>query len=1255
MHLNSPNRPVAFKPRKEAQRLAVAPRPTGWSPFQSRLGAHEYDLVPYANTHPIKALYPEDEELAVFARLKHRKDNPLIDAVIASEHAKAQSAAKLSEYIAWRAMNPKNDNNAIKDETVQASTEAIQAYTNMINTCIETFKRSPDNMPVELNRLDKVRRVLGRTIREDCTITYRTFAVAPGTDNAIPSRPCLQNQSSGTVTWHCPFPWLLPSHIFHNVQSEGTSESIRSIATTIYTLIDETLPHIPETSRARTLIARALDEQTLDDLRPQPVETGLGAGISEPSVLTMQPQCALNADGYNQSDGSIEARHTFLLGAQSVNVCADWHNPKVNQLLKTTILKSVAGRAHSKTTNLFSLSIRILAPVLDANRAQQSPAHRGNPHTHFHSEQYLAEQWECHVFDIMPFAGADTCTVTTLYYEQDGVSDQPAGFVILPPHPVDNEGLEESLREFSDMHVKACIGAQRNMRYNDLQIAKLLAEGCTRYWYTGNISNFAKRMQYQPREMNHVSFAARISSDNWDFALCSHYEKDASKVHTIITAVHYPPRITHAASRGVIPQSMKASSNFFIHLAAADLYDVHLEDDREDWVYYYAKSHGRHVDTQGLQYLHFILTDVKSKMALAGWGEQKLPFFDHIVHFNLHQGSTRAEIEQSLRAVWILQWRHVIRDAVTAMYNTHKVGVQAQHINPFYKDLLTHGVFQLNTENEAESLKRWMRILDDDSMARWYMTYLNDYYRQNSGHAQGPPRPPAPALPWHSAQHDDNPGFDPDEAQDSTGEGQDDDFYNDETNINIFQEGLLDASKNRFLSMEVDEDEPVFDHDMDYSDVTFDKDVTEQIQRRMTRITLTPNANARYLIIRLRNHAGQYEYVGLCDFSKNHGKIKDVLSLAHKLWEESPNSSDDPTQTDARKDPSGSREIDELHKFPHRPVHSHAYSHVKITREQQRGIEELRTFAQNARNDLRLKHVGEPYPEHPEYELRPDVYERMKADEPRLLQFIHDNQDAIIKTMIERPAFFRNIGFIYSHRFKHFAKAIQRCKELAFHERMPRDPVVPPKRYKGTSKVFQRSLPVYEQYWSSRFALMLGEDIHQQMHSETTEHFWFLQFKRTLKHNPTKIKSECVSRWTKILTLALPSHTIITPTELLRYVTPTLSKQFEKRILFFGTLPAGTIDLNPQLIPPKHLLAFEKSHPSKLSAFIPPTNKRQHGHPRTATILNPWRTTAAPPALATKLSRLEQKLESTERMGNMKHLLGRLLTRLEHATGQETA
>lgn len=1145
MDLNTPNRPVKFPLKTGRATPNTRPSQGGWNPFKTGLGAHEYDLIPYANTHPIRKLYPDKTDLAIVSRMKHPDKNPLLRAVALNDAAKAESASMMSQYILQCKLNPdaRGEVEPEKQQALDAATDAVTAFVDLANECIKTIGKDPNNQPIQAPSLQDFKNTRsGLYARENCTISYKSFKVESGMQNVIsmPTKPRLSAQNSGNFAWSTPCPWFLAKDLWKHRVGNPRYTASTVLLETIYNLIAETAPRIHQTSRVRELLRHALENDVLNALHDTDRQHALADQISEHPLVTSTPILIMEGtDRETEPDDNGHAHmydlahHTIMLSARSVNVCADWHNPAVNEVLKNTVTACAANTIGTHVSNLCNITIRIIARSLDIDwRARKSEGFMA---------PYLAGQWECHVLEIMPFAGPDACTTTTLYLPHPRASQGPPGFLDPGQYRESSTGIWTEHAVASALEAKTCVGAHRNVRFSDLQLVKLLAEACRRSWNPDGSKRLEEYDASDPK-----TYAARISCEYWDFILSTHALPDG-EAHTIIVAVNYPPHITHTAHAGRIPNCIlddnsSSSRLFYIHLVAADQDDPDFYDDDENFVNYFANTgYDGEVDSVGIWTLHQDLLELKRAIAGKYTWDPRKGFFYNIMHNTISDDPSQPlAVHESMRMEWINHYRQLIKHSIEQAFKAARHENHAASQEFMYSDqLLSHGIFRLNSNKDKET--KWKRILGgDEALYSWYMDYLR----------QHPP-------PQRDAHHDPHPhGSDPRHSPAAHGRmhpnhGQQDSPQEPTRPSDAVMHYVVEHGEvpdDWYPELETDSQGTGACSTQDGRGARLQMDPNEHVVKQMKNLHLAPETGVRDLCIVMRGRADTELTVYLRDNSIRRDKIKEVVHRAKALWNDANH-----VQRRRVRDRLGMHD-EQDDEFMRREDEKLWAAREAQRQEREDLIEDM------ARHPNRYKHPNDM-----------DKYSRDYADYSRLHSEAEDRRK-------------RRREHTHASTVTRIAPDEERMNQV-----------------------------LWDEYWQG----LIESDITRAASSKTQPSYWYL---RTDTKEETR--EEYLHKW----------HALLSKDELPRsfnlskYCKQLLDKNRAR--LFAGPNPAAQI-----------LTLTKTSPPPGLNA---PTRAP-------ASILQRKKSTDKPSTLAAHVSRLERKIQSTEQMGNMMHLIQALLTKLDHA------
>ena len=311
----------------------------------------------------------------------------------------------------------------------------------------------------------------------------------------------------------------------------------------------------------------------------------------------------------NEASGNVAARHMVLLGPMDMNVCHEYDNPTVQRIVREIIIGD-ASRKIETFGNGDTTKINEGLPLL--------------AHIKIHFEG------ENHILSFTPFSQPDHCLVAHLVLQQNNGTRCRFQGILNPPMDVQNQEFKHLLEQrnagdvtWLDASFKPyyCLGASRGMRWGEAQLARVNSKLHRRLWYTHPPTSPDDAGQFLPNPYSqgfdtenphvlpgynsHVPMArvARFAFKNWDVVASSyHTGAHAENVHTVITAVCYPPYLSRVFKSGAgahssIPRnpSVKApeadvwdrgcNEDFYIKLMLGD------EDTRDNRLYYTYPKH----------------------------------------------------------------------------------------------------------------------------------------------------------------------------------------------------------------------------------------------------------------------------------------------------------------------------------------------------------------------------------------------------------------------------------------------------------------------------------------------------------------------------------------------------------------------------------------------------------------------------------------------------------------------------------------
>jgi hypothetical protein len=700
MDLNTPY----GRPRAQSSRLVVAKQAAGWTPFQSRMGVsllggehsdeeiveeparhRNFGLVPYeADYSPEELVDPSAGYIAVLSEDKLKKAAPVILWLKRYEANKKKAQTDIER------LTLKSDEQS-KTKAIRSVQQASAAYLALLTHVFDTI-HGPNASPIEPTREERLRvqEGVGHPYQR-MSVKYKVFSLRPGAGGVHNQRP-----TQGVETWTCTMPWSLAR------DTVGTSQH-EMYWRNIYLALHESCPRYNKRlGRIKYLLHQGLKDSFFSRADKH---TGL-RGHAE------TPQSTLDTRYFNwTATDSAGHTHSLVAGALDVRECADHMVPQIFDRFRAHL--QMAAKAHAKTqvSNLFSLALRIDAPV---------------------SED--AHVWESHVLELTPYAGEDACTVNHIFLDSRFRESGVNGFCYKHEglHGKSNE-IEHRQQDGGELdHVQGmvCVGAHRGLRYKELDLLKLHAQGHEKYWWKDS-----------RQDLGHASiadsYAARVSIEDWDFVFSSFRVKRERKaavykdgktdigsvwdeeIKSVITAVHYPPYITNNEQRTSVPRLLLKREEgkaepFFVHLVVGDVTSRAYKDEERNYLYYVPflttrRSHLNRVDakTPMLEGLDLMEQDFRRiRKAVSTQFMDVWPRGGRL-HQSLLLLSKKRDASSALH-MWAQGWRMVVWESMQAL-GTH--GPEHLHGSG---SLLQYGYWRLSSQiPEREQRQAWLDILMD--------------------------------------------------------------------------------------------------------------------------------------------------------------------------------------------------------------------------------------------------------------------------------------------------------------------------------------------------------------------------------------------------------------------------------------------------------------------------------------------------------------------------------------------------------------
>ena len=210
-----------------------------------------------------------------------------------------------------------------------------------------------------------------------------------------------------------------------------------------------------------------------------------------------------------QAYGPKPVTYRVMWGALDMNILEQWQNPSTNVVIRESIIDAAYLNYHT-WSNAYGLHIKILC------------------------------EGESHVLSLMPFNGNETSSVSHMQFvNQNDPKSDTNGILVQPNNTVDVNPLKDG--NVLPMESYVCLGAHRDVRYNEAQLGYIHSQGLRHHVTEGKLKladlPIAKNIQWEAGTPPAKS--TRISSRDYDVMATSYMAGE--KTVTTITVVNYPP------------------------------------------------------------------------------------------------------------------------------------------------------------------------------------------------------------------------------------------------------------------------------------------------------------------------------------------------------------------------------------------------------------------------------------------------------------------------------------------------------------------------------------------------------------------------------------------------------------------------------------------------------------------------------------------------------------------------------------------
>jgi len=661
---------------------------------EPKRGHRSFSLVPAAVDYsPDDLVDPSAGYIAALSREKMTQMAPVLlwQKVYEANKKKAQAdVERLTYHFEDRA----------KEQAVKSVVRASAAYVTLLSHVFGTI-HGPEASPVEPTRAERLREAHGMGLPyQRLCVKYKVFSLRPGAGGTHNQRP-----TQGVETWTCVMPWSLARDTVDTSQHEMYWRNI-------YIGLHESCPrHNRRLARIRYLLQQGLR----DSFFSRAEKHDRLQGHAEP------PETTINTERFYWSGtDSAGHMHSLMAGGLNVRTCADHMVPQLFKRFRTQVYKAANGYAKTQVTNLFTLALRIDAPLSEGDAI-----------------------WESHILELSPYAGEDACTVNHIFlessYKEGGVNAFLYKNQDIPEEANKVEHRAQPSGELDHVQGMVCIGAHRGLRYSELDLLKVHAQGHEKWWWGVERPDLT-------HQTLHDAYAARVSIEDWDFVFSSFKVKKPRKtgfyneaegkadiktvwdeeVKSVITAVHYPPYITNDVQHSVGggPRILKkreegVAEPFYVHLVVGNELSASYRDDERNYIYYIPFLHKRRSPhnrveasvpyLQGLDRMEREFRRIKKVVSTQFM--DKWPRGGNL-HKNILLLSKKRDVSSPLH-IWAQEWRQVIWES---MHELHKFTLldpsERQQYWANNTSLLAYGYWQLSPQiPQHEQERLWIELL----------------------------------------------------------------------------------------------------------------------------------------------------------------------------------------------------------------------------------------------------------------------------------------------------------------------------------------------------------------------------------------------------------------------------------------------------------------------------------------------------------------------------------------------------------------
>lgn len=331
------------------------------------------------------------------------------------------------------------------------------------------------------------------------------------------------------------YAWMIPSEYLDSWGALIFTDDDEATKSKAWTkLLSAAIRSCPKKDWSHQL--RAITQQRMESTAPlhftkTDYNPGLNAGLwraPEPTSTALEEYVA--HDATNQSI----LKYTGLINLFRLNQMDQRQSSRINTVIQKTILQDT----------------RETIKTIRERKFEYIPLNTVN------ATVKIQEAGFTHILTFSPSAGHEACMVSHFRADQDFSADSsiPMGIITMDENIHDIKALPSN--PVSPSESKVCIGAYRNSRFNEQELSSI---------HVDHISQQTRhKTDFKMPALDTIDYdspvpvakAVRTSCDGWDILTTSFMCED--KMHTVITAINYPPFGTQYRT---VLDSMKHSEN----------------------------------------------------------------------------------------------------------------------------------------------------------------------------------------------------------------------------------------------------------------------------------------------------------------------------------------------------------------------------------------------------------------------------------------------------------------------------------------------------------------------------------------------------------------------------------------------------------------------------------------------------------------------------------------------------------------------